>query len=71
VKAHAPADQILNYLKRMDFALALAREHLSNHDLAEWYPDWMYEVMETDEVRNQAYQDVLPETVSGKVVPFS
>ena len=66
-----PLIRFLNYLKRMDIALALAREHLSNHDLAEWYPDWMYEVMETDEVRNQAYQDVLQETVSDKVVPFS
>jgi hypothetical protein len=23
--------------------------------LTEWYPDWMYEFMEVDEVRNQAY----------------
>jgi hypothetical protein len=60
--------RFLNYIKRQDFSLALAREHLSDRDLTEWYPDWMYEVMETDEVRNQAYQDVIRETVSGKVV---
>jgi hypothetical protein len=28
----------------------------------------MYEIMETDEVRNEAYQDVIRQTVSGKVV---
>jgi hypothetical protein len=63
-----PLTRFFNYLKRKDFALALAREHLSDRDLTEWYPDWMYEFMETDEVRNQAYQHVIRETVSGKVV---
>jgi len=60
--------RFFNYLKRKDFSLALAREHLSDRNLTDWYPDWMYEVMENDEVRNQAYQDVIRETVSGKVV---
>jgi hypothetical protein len=60
--------RFFNYLKRKDFALAVAREHLSDRDLTAWYPDWMYELMETDEVRNQAYQDVIRETVAGKVV---
>jgi len=63
-----PLTRFFNYLKRKDFALALAREHLSDRDLTQWYPDWMYEFMESDEVRNQAYQDVIRETVSGKVV---
>src|ERR1700730_4024853 len=63
-----PLTRFFNYLKRKDFALALAREHLSERDLADWYPDWMYELMETDEVRNQAYKDVIRETVAGKVV---
>jgi hypothetical protein len=63
-----PLTRFFNYLKRQDFALAVAREHLSDRDLTEWYPDWMYEFMETDDVRNRAYQDVIRETVSGKVV---
>src|SRR6516165_5630362 len=63
-----PLTRFLNYLKRKDISLALAREHLTDRDLTEWYPDWMYEIMETDEVRNQAYEDVIREMVSGKVV---
>jgi hypothetical protein len=63
-----PLTRFLNYLKRKEYSLALAREHMSNRDLTAWYPDWMYEVMETDEVRNQAYEDVIRETVCGKVV---
>jgi hypothetical protein len=63
-----PLTIILDYLKRKGVALALEREHLSNRDLTEWYPDWMYEVMENDEVRNRAYQDAIREAVSGKVV---
>jgi hypothetical protein len=46
----------------------LAREHIDDRKLTEWYPDWMYELMETDEVRNRAYCDVIEETVSDKVV---
>jgi hypothetical protein len=57
-----------NYLKRKDFSMVLAREHLGYRDLTQWYADWMYEGMETDEVRNHAYENVIRETVSGKVV---
>jgi hypothetical protein len=63
-----PLTRFLDYLKRKEFALPLAREHLSDRDLTEWYPDWMYEFMEADEVRNQAYEDVIRQTVAGKVV---
>src|SRR6516225_4978141 len=63
-----PLTRFLNYLKRKDISLALAREHLTDRDLTEWYPDWMYEIMETDEVRNRAYEDVIREKVAGKVV---
>jgi hypothetical protein len=63
-----PVTRFLDYLKRKRVSLALAREHLTDRDLAKWYPDWMYEVMENDEVRNWAYQDVIRETVAGKVV---
>jgi hypothetical protein len=48
--------------------MALAREHIGAHDLTEWYPDWLYELMETDEVRNQTYRDAIQESVAGKVV---
>ena len=63
-----PLTQFFQYLKRKKVAVALAREHLSDRDLADWYPDWMYEFMELDDVRNRAYQDVIRETVAGKVV---
>jgi hypothetical protein len=60
--------RFLDYLKRKRVSLALAREHLTDRDLTAWYPDWMYEVMENDEVRNRAYEEVIRETVAGKVV---
>ena len=63
-----PLTRFFNYLKRIDFSLALAREHIDDRELTEWYPDWMYELMETDEVRNQPYRDVIQEVVPGKIV---
>jgi protein arginine N-methyltransferase 1 len=59
-----PLTWFFNYLKRKKFAVALVREHLSDRGLA----DWMYESMELDHFRNQAYEDVIRTTVSGKVV---
>jgi hypothetical protein len=50
-----PLTRFFNYLKPKDFSMALAREHISARDLTEWYSGWMYELMETDEVRNQPY----------------
>jgi hypothetical protein len=63
-----PLTRFLNYLKKIDFSLALEREHISARDLTAWYPSWLYELMETDEVRNEPYQEAIQETVSGKVV---
>ena len=63
-----PLTKFFNYLKRINFRLALAREHIDERELTEWYPEWMYELMETDEVRNQPYRDAIQELVSGKVV---
>jgi predicted RNA methylase len=63
-----PLTRFFNYLKRIDFSLALEREHLSERELMEWYPEWMYELMETDEVRNRHYMDAIRRTVAGKVV---
>lgn len=63
-----PLTRFFNYLKRVDFTLALAREHIDDRELTEWYPEWIYELMETDEVRNRAYCEAIRETVSDKIV---
>jgi hypothetical protein len=63
-----PLTRFFNYLKRIDFSLAVEREHLSERQQVEWYPVWMYELMETDENRNQPYRDTIREAVAGKVV---
>jgi len=63
-----PLTRFFNYLKRVNFALALAREHIGERELTDWYTDWMYELMETDEVRNRPYREAIEEAVAGKVV---
>jgi type I protein arginine methyltransferase len=63
-----PLTRFFNYLKRIDFSMALAREHIGYRELTGWYSSWMYELMETDEVRNQPYRDVIRESVGGKTV---
>ena len=63
-----PLTRFFNHLKRTNVALALAREHIDDRGLTEWYPEWMYELMETDEVRNRAYRGAIQEKVSGKTV---
>ena len=63
-----PLTRFFNYLKRIDFSLALAREHIDERQLTQWYPEWIYELMETDEVRTGAYEAAIREAVSGKVV---
>jgi hypothetical protein len=63
-----PVTRFLNYLKHKDFSMVLAREHLSDRELTEWYADWMYEAMETDEIRNRAYEEAIRDSVAGKVV---
>src|SRR5215470_10294402 len=63
-----PLTRFFNYLKQIDFSLAAQREHLSEREQVEWYPVWMYELMETDDNRNQPYRDTIRETVAGKVV---
>ena len=63
-----PLTVFFNYLKRINFSLALEREHIDDRQLTDWYPDWMYELMETDEVRTQSYLDAIRATVAGKVV---
>jgi len=63
-----PLTRFFNYLKRIEFCLAVEREHLSERQQVEWYPAWMYELMETDEIRNQPYRDTIRDAVAGKVV---
>jgi protein arginine N-methyltransferase 1 len=63
-----PLTRLFNYLKRIDFSMALEREHLSEREQVQWYPEWMYELMETDEIRNRFYQDAIRKSVPGKVV---
>jgi protein arginine N-methyltransferase 1 len=63
-----PLTRFFNYLKRIEFSLAVKREHLSERQQVEWYPVWMYELMETDEIRNQPYRDTIREVVAGNVV---
>ena len=60
--------RFFNYLKRIDFALALTREHIDDRDLTDWYPSWMYELMETDQARTQPYRNAIRAAVAGKVV---
>jgi hypothetical protein len=63
-----PLTRFFNHLKRINFSMALAREHIGYRELTGWYSSWMYELMETDEVRNQPYRDVIRESVAGKIV---
>jgi hypothetical protein len=63
-----PLTRFFNYLKRIDFSLAVHREHLSERQQVEWYPVWMYELMETDNNRNEPYRDTIREAVADKVV---
>jgi hypothetical protein len=63
-----PVTRFFNHLKRIDFSLAVGREHLNERQQVEWYPVWMYELMETDDNRNQPYRETIQETVAGKVV---
>jgi len=63
-----PLTVFFNYLKRIDFSLALAREHIGNRALTDWYPAWVYELMETDEARNRPYRDAISEAVRDRIV---
>jgi protein arginine N-methyltransferase 1 len=63
-----PLTSFFRYLEKIDFRIAPARDHLDERQLTEWYPDWYYEFMETDEVRNRPYRETIRETVAGKVV---
>src|SRR4030095_1358821 len=63
-----PLTKLFNYFQRTGFILAVVRPHLSDRDTTQWYPDWIYGVMETDEDRNQAYRAAIRAAVSNKVV---
>ena len=63
-----PLTIFFNYLKKINFSLALEREHIDDRELTDWYPQWMYELMETDEVRTGAYRGAIRSAVPGKTV---
>lgn len=63
-----PLTIFFNWLKQIDCSLALAREHIDDRALTHWYPEWMYELMETDEVRTAAYRGAISAAVAGKTV---
>jgi hypothetical protein len=63
-----PLTRYFDYLKRKDFSMAVAREHLDPRELTDWYPEWIYESMEIDDVRNQPYRETIQQVVPGKVV---
>jgi protein arginine N-methyltransferase 1 len=60
--------RFFNWGKRNDIVVALAREHIGFRELTAWYPEWIYEIMETDDVRNTPYREAIEEAVAGKVV---
>jgi protein arginine N-methyltransferase 1 len=63
-----PLTIFFNWLKRIDFSLALEREHIDDRALTDWYSAWMYELMETDEVRTAGYRGAVSAAVAGRVV---
>jgi protein arginine N-methyltransferase 1 len=63
-----PMTRFFNWGKRNEIAVALAREHIGFRELTAWYPEWIYEIMETDDVRNTPYREAIEEAVAGKVV---
>lgn len=63
-----PSTVLFNYLQNKDFLLLTHRRRLTSAEAVEWYPEWIYEVMETDEIRNRQYRAVLDKLVHGKTV---
>lgn len=63
-----PMTRFFNWGKRNEIAVALARDHIGFRELTSWYPEWIYEIMETDDVRNIPYRRAIEESVAGKVV---
>lgn len=60
--------RLFNHFQRTDFLLMLHRPAMDVRAAAEWYPDWVYETMETDEARNARYRAVINRHARGKVV---
>lgn len=52
-------------IKRRRLCVLLERHHRDSRAMTEWYPDWFYEIMERDAVRNRAYEQVVQEQVPG------
>ena len=63
-----PLTRLFNHFQRTGFILAVVRPQLSARETTQWYPDWIYEVMETDEIRNRAYRAAIRGVVENKTV---
>lgn len=56
---------IFEIIKRRRLCVLLMRNHRNSRAMTEWYPDWFYEIMERDVVRNRAYEQVVQDRVPG------
>lgn len=63
-----PLTRLFRVFQRRDFLLMLHRANMSARDATAWYPEWVYEMMETDEARNRRYRAAIDRRVGGKVV---
>jgi hypothetical protein len=59
---------IFDMIKRKRLCVLLERRHCDSRSMTEWYPEWFYEIMERDEVRNTAYEQAIRDTVQGRTI---
>jgi hypothetical protein len=59
---------IFDMIKRKRWCVLLERRHRDSRSMTEWYPDWFYEIMERDKVRNSAYEQAVRDTVRGRSI---
>lgn len=63
-----PINFVFDYLQRRDFHFALYRPIIESRKATQWYPNWVYAMMENDEIRNHRYRKAIRRHVGGKVV---
>lgn len=59
---------LFNFFQDQNFLILGSRQNFDIEEATAMYPDWVYESMETDEVRNSAYRQVIAKAVRGKTV---